>query len=155
MPIRYTPAQLRDALGLSKETFRYWKRELPALANGRDQRPRFGPGDLLATAIVRKLTDTADLPVSRLAPAAADLFAVCRTRAWPQLERMSVVLLLETDEVRLLPSEADFPIPGLALVLPLRSIIATLREHLHEAEVFEEQGTLAFPPVPVSPGAVR
>lgn len=155
MPIRYTPAQLRDALGLSKETFRYWKKDLPALANGRDQRPRFGPSDLLATAIVKKLTDTAGLPVSRLAPTAVDLFAVCRTGAWPQLERMSVMILLETDEVRLIPSEANIPISSVALVLPLRPIIMTLREHLHEAEVFEGQGNLAFPPVPVSPGAVR
>lgn len=155
MPIRYTPGQLRETLGLSKETFRYWKKDLPALATGQDQRPRFGPGDLLATAIVKNLNDTAGVPVSRLAPSAVELFALCRTGVWPQLERMSVVILLETDEVRLIPSERGIPTSGLALILPLRPIITTLREQLHEAEIVDEQKEFTFPPIPVSRGAVR
>lgn len=154
VPIRYTPGQLRDALGLTKETFRYWKRDLPALGSGRDQRPRFGPSDLLATAIVKRLTEVAGVPVSRLAPISDHLFALCRASAWPQLERMVAVFLLETDEVRFDPNEASHPISCVAFVLPLRPVVNALREHLHEAE-FEVQANLAFPPFALSQGVRR
>ncbi len=154
VPILYTPGQLREALGISKETFRYWKRDLPILGNRRDQRPRFEPSDLLATAIVKRLTEVTGLPVSRVAPIAEDLFALCRAHAWPRLERMAALFFLETNELRFVSVDMTHSLTSTVLVLPLRPIVNALREQLHHAE-FDTQPNLAFPPFAVSKGGGR
>ena len=48
----YTPGQLREAAGLSKEAFRYWKRALRGFPRGKPHGRSFSPGDVLASAIL-------------------------------------------------------------------------------------------------------
>lgn len=144
--ILYTPSQLRDALGLTKETFRYWRRCVPALNGGQSQRPRFGPSDLLATAVLKRLTEITGVPVGRLSPLADGLFTLCRGSAWPQLERMSAIIYLERNEIRLVAADATVQASVTAVVFPLRDVVVALREHLHEAE-FDPQASIAFPPL--------
>lgn len=145
MPILYTAGQLREALGLPKETFRYWKKAFPVLAGSRDQRPRFAPSDLLATALVKRLTETFGIPVAKLAPVADQLFSLCRDHAWPQLERMAAVFHLDKNEVRFEPEDRTLTVAEVALVLPLRPVVDALRAQLHQAE-FDAQSSFAFPP---------
>ncbi len=149
MAIRYTPGQFRDALGLTKQTFRYWKRDLPALAAVCGHSPCFGPGDLLATAVAKHVVDLAALSVSRLAPLASDLFAICHQNAWPQLERFAILLLFESGRVDLVSLDAPLlPSREAAFYVPLPPLIDELRRKLLEAHD-EGQRSLAFPPVSV------
>ena len=46
MTVRYTPGQLRDAVGISQETYRHWKKALPPLRGGAGHGPRFSVGEL-------------------------------------------------------------------------------------------------------------
>ncbi len=39
--MRYTPDQLREAVGLSREAFQHWKQVLPGFACGSSYGPRF------------------------------------------------------------------------------------------------------------------
>ncbi len=151
VPILYTPGQLRKALGISKETLRYWKKDIPALGGRQDQRPRFEASDLLATAIVKRVTEVAGIPISRLAPVSDELFSLCKAYAWPQLERMSAVFLFDTDELQFVSGDMP-PFTDTALIIPLRPTVNSLREHLHHAE-FDAQSNFAFPPFALSKGA--
>lgn len=151
MAIRYTPGQFRDALGLSKETFRYWKKNLPALSAVVGHSPCFGPSVLVATAIAKRAIDRGGVSIGRLTPLAPQLFSLCEQNAWPQLERKTAILLLGTGRVSFI--EQGAPLLGVepAVVVPLEPVIRELRERLIAADV-DVQASLAFPPVAVSSG---
>jgi hypothetical protein len=149
LAIRYTPGQFRDALGLTKETFRYWKRDLPALAAVAGHSPCFGPGELVATAIAKQAVDLAGVSIGRLAPLALQLFALCERRPWPELERLSAALFLQTAHVSFIELGAPFPGEEPAIVVPLEPVIRELRNRLLAADV-DVQASFAFPPVAVA-----
>lgn len=149
LAIRYTPGQFRDALGLTKETFRYWKRDLPALAAVAGHSPCFGPSELVATAVAKQAVELAGVSIGRLAPLAAQLFALCEQRSWPQLERLSAILFLQTGHVSFVELAAPFPGQEPAIVIPLEPVIRELRDRLLAADV-DLQSSLAFPPVAVA-----
>lgn len=148
LAIRYTPGQFRDALGLTKETFRYWKRDLPALSAVAGHSPCFGPSELVATAIAKRAVDLGGVSIGRLAPLASQLFALCEQKAWPQLERLSAVLFFRAGQVSFIEQGAPFPGEEPAVVIPMEPVIRELRERLLAADI-EVQSSLAFPPVAV------
>lgn len=148
LAIRYTPGQFRDALGLTKETFRYWKRDLPALSAVAGHSPCFGPNELVATAIAKRAVDLGGVSIGRLAPLASQLFALCEQKAWPQLERLSAVLFFRAGRVSFIEQGAPFPGEEPAVVIPMEPVIRELRERLLAADI-EVQSSLAFPPVAV------
>jgi hypothetical protein len=148
LAIRYTPGQFRDTLGLTKETFRYWKRDLPALAAVTGHSPCFGPGELVATAVAKRAVDLGGASIGKLAPVASQLFALCEQRAWPQLERLSAVLFLNSGSVSFIERGNPFPGEEPAIVVPMEPVIRELRERLLAVDV-EVQTSLAFPPVAV------
>jgi hypothetical protein len=152
MPIRYTPGQFRLALGLTKETLRYWKNELSPLRASSGHSPCFTSGDLLATAVCKVAAEKAGIPVSRFTPFAVDLFEQCRKGSWPQLERTVAVFDFGANSVRL-AKDSHTPQPSeCSLLVPLRGIIEELRERLL-VEGQPEQSSLALSPVPLSTGA--
>lgn len=151
LPFFYTPGQLRDAVGITKETFRYWKRELPELAQNPGHSPHFGPGALLATAILKQIVDVVGVSISRIAPIAPKLFAHCRETSWPELERSSALLFFEPLAIELVIYDLPYPSSAPLLVIPLQPVIGRIREHLLESDDLP-QASLAFPPVAVSAG---
>jgi hypothetical protein len=150
--IRYTPGQFRDALGLTKETFRYWKRDLPALAEVAGHSPCFGPHELVATAIAKSAVDESS--IRKLASLAPQLFAMCEQMAWPQLERMSAVLFIKAGRVCFVDRGTALQGDESAVIVPLAPVVHELRARLLAGDV-ETQGSLAFPPVAVSAGRRR
>lgn len=90
--VRYTPGQLRDTVGLSKEAFRHWKRVVPAFANGRGHAPTFSPGDVLASAVLRKLTDTMGVRIGHLSEIAPAIFQVCNSSSWEGLRGKHLII---------------------------------------------------------------
>ena len=151
MAIRYTPGQLREAAGLSKDRWHYWRKEI-AWLNPPSGSPRacFGPGELLAVAVLSQL-HSLGFPISRLVEIADGLRDHCCSSSWPQLERTSTVVELGATKITHLPAvptSSDRPF----LVLPLGPIIASLREHLFE-EMPIPQRTFAFPPVALRRGS--
>ncbi len=91
----YTPGQLRDTVGLSKEAFRHWKRVVPAFASGRGHAPSFSSGDVLASAILMRLTDTVGVRIGHLSEVAPAIFQVCNASSWEALQSKSLVIDLQ------------------------------------------------------------
>jgi hypothetical protein len=146
MTIHYTPGQLRDVLGLPKETLRYWKKELGSLIPSKGQRASFGPADLLAVSVIKEVTDLG-VPIGRIAGVAPEIFRACHDTSWPQLERTLVILDLRAGCVSF---EMD-PSPSFArstLQIPLQPLMETLRGLLLSGT--DHQRALAFPPATVS-----
>lgn len=91
----YTPGQLRDTVGISKEAFRHWKRVVPAFASGRGHAPSFSPGDVLASAVLRRLTDTMGVRIGHLSDIAPAIFKVCNSSSWEALRGKHLIIDLQ------------------------------------------------------------
>lgn len=148
--MRYLPAQAKEVIGISEETFRHWRRALAPLSGKRGYGPCFTPGDLLALKVVAKL-HSFGIQVRHLAPHAEALFQICSQGAWFGLDDKAVVFDGESVE---LVSVFDNRKLGMhtCMVVPLRSLIAELRQSLSVEEVLPIQADIVFPPVSVSGG---
>lgn len=146
MTIHYTPGQLRDVLGLPKETLRYWKKELGELIPSKGQRATFSPADLVAVSIIKEVTDLG-VPIGRIASVAPEIFRSCRHTSWPQLERTVVVLDLRAGAVSF-ETDAALSFSHPTLQIPLQPLMETLRGLLLSGT--DHQRALAFPPATIS-----
>ena len=146
MAVHFTPGQLRDAAGLTQETYRHWKKALPPLYREAGHSPCFTAGDLLATAIVRLVVLDFGIRVGALAGLADALFYGCNERSWPALERSVLLIDLAREAIQLKPESSTLVFDDPAIVVPLRQIIDRLRRALLAGDD-DGQEVLRFPPV--------
>lgn len=148
--MRYLPAQAKEAVGITEETFRHWRRALDPLKGKRGYGPCFTPGDLLALKVVVRL-HAFGIQVRHLAPHACALFEICSQGAWFGLDDKAIVFDGESVElISVLDSKKL--VTRTCLVVPLRALIAELRQSLSVEEKLPIQSDIVFPPVNVSGG---
>lgn len=128
--MQYTPGQLRDAVGLSKEAFRHWKRVLPAFPDGKSHGPSFSPGDVLACAVLHRLTQSCGVRIGQLKGVSTRIFAVCNETPWDMLADCVLVVDLANQECATVPKTDQFSRNNAVVVCPMAPVIAVLREHL-------------------------
>lgn len=127
--MRYTPGQLRDTVGLSKEAFRHWKRIVPAFANSRGHAPTFSSGDVLASAVLRRLTDLMGVRIGSLAEVTPQIFQICNASPWEELQKKSLFIdLLKCSCVTV--NDPEFPRGELVVVCALAPLIEALQLEL-------------------------
>ena len=144
--MKFTPGQVRETLQLSPATFRHWKTALPPLNGRNGYTPCFTPGDLLAMAVVKTLTEDVGIRVGNLHGIAGELFARCSRASWAGLERSVLVIEPLRSRVNSVP-ETQLPLAnGLAILLPLRPIIKALQDRLLLEHEEPQQEPLRFPP---------
>ncbi len=148
--MRYTPSQVRQATGITQETLRHWRSALPSLSGLKGHAPVFRPGQLLAIAIVRVLVEELGISVSTLKASDKDIFEICSTPQWIRLARGYLFIRPSAGSAQFLEKLEDGAVSKAAIVLPLESIVMSLREALLEVAPEEAQQSLAFPPVDVS-----
>lgn len=146
LPILYTPGQLMAALSLSKQQWRTYRHAIGALNVGEGRAACFTVGDLLATRIIQRASDTLQMSVSSLSCVAGELFKICGSHPWILLERSSVALVLDDGRAVLLDIDQHPPACKLAILIELRPLVVTLRERLL-AGGGDPQHELAFPPM--------
>jgi hypothetical protein len=137
----FTPGQLRNSVGLSKEAFRHWKRVVPGFANGRGHAPRFSPGDVLASAMLRRLTDVVGVRIGHLSDIAPTVFQVCNDLGWDLLQQKYLVIDLEKGTC-VAANDRLVPAGDLVVVCALAPLIEALRFDLLN-------GAASLPRVPV------
>ena len=128
--MQYTPGQLRDAVGLSKEAYRHWRRVLTGFPAGKNHGPVFAPGDVLALAVLRLLTDECGLRVGSLGTVSDRIFEVCNETPWEVLgERVLVIDIgKRTCATR---GKTEWVVGDNAVVVcPMGPLIERLRDHL-------------------------
>ena len=143
--MNFTPGQVQDMLGLSPATFRHWKKELPPLRGRNGYKPCFSPGDLLAIALIKVLTEEVGINVSRLSGLAIEIFKHL-SQSWAGLERSILVIEPTRHRVSTAPEMQALSIDALAITVPLRPIVASLRGRLLREQPDDQQEPLRFPP---------
>jgi len=148
--MRYLPAQVKEALGISEETFRHWRRALPPLKGKRGYGPCFSPGDLLALKVVAQL-HAFGIQVRHLTPHAEVLFRTCSQSAWFGLDDKAVIFDGESIELVSVHDDRKWSMRS-RMTVPLQPLIGQLRQCLSDEEVRPAQTDIAFPPLDVSRG---
>jgi len=128
--MNYTPGQLQEAAGLSKEAFRHWKRVLPGFARGKSRRASFSPGDVLASIVLQCLTRGCGVRIGDLKTVASTIFDVCNETSWDVLADRTLIIDLSRQACFMVPNADPMPGDGAVMVCPMEPIIGTLRDHL-------------------------
>ncbi|WP_422367432.1 hypothetical protein [Pelagibius sp.] len=143
--MKYTPAQFRDAVGVTQETFRHWREVLPVFQNRPGYAPEFSIGDLVTGAVIRQLRTQLGVKVSSLAELSLALGEACGKEPWAiMLERVLIldvsmgVCVLQSDRT---VKEGD----GLFIVMPLKPILAELSAALTRNGVDPQQPLYLLP----------
>ena len=145
--MQLTPGQLRNTVRLSKETFRHWKRVLPAMKGRRGRSTAFSAGDAVALSILRVLTNDWGIQIGRLGDVSTEVFRLCNGTPWVALERSTLQIDVPKRRCRLLkkPIDADETV----LQCPLGPILRYLREEFLRTDLLRAQAELRLPPVPL------
>lgn len=84
--MQFTPGQVKEALGVSEETLRYWRRVLPGFSGRKGYAPCFGFHDVVCLRLVKEICTVLGIQVSKVVP------------VLPDLRRMVVKALLSSDD---------------------------------------------------------
>lgn len=147
--MRYMPTQIKEALDISEETLRHWRKHLAPLAGKRGYAPCFSPGDLLSLKVVVQF-QALGVSVGHLKPFASELFRLCSRGAWFFLEDKVLVFDGKTLALVLSGVEAELKAANAQIVIPLAPLVRQLRLRLSEDEVKPSQAELVFPPLSVA-----
>ena len=126
----YTPSQLRTTVGLSKEAFRHWKRVLPTFSAGRGHAPTFSAGDVLASAILRRLTESCGARIGHLTIVATRIFDICNQISWDVLADRILILDLSEHNCTILATADRIPLNNTVVVCPLGPVVRILQDSL-------------------------
>lgn len=146
--MRYTPAQIKEALEITEETLRHWRKALPPLQDKRGYSPCFSPGDLLALQVVARFHDLG-VSVSQLKPHANKLFQACSQAAWFGLEDKVVVYDGQALEMVVAGAEGHWS-QEVRIAAPLGPVIRKLRQRLSEEATHPAQAEIVFPPMGIA-----
>lgn len=150
--MRYTPAQLKEALDISEDSLRYWRANFPQLKGKRGYAPCFTPGDLLALKVVAELRDLG-MNIGVLKAHADEFFEKCSARPWFDLEKN--VLEFDGRSMKLAPKRSEPSPYGMRVIIPLGPLVRQLRQRLSEEERLVIQPEIVFPPVAVAKRGAR
>ncbi len=151
MPIKYTIAQLRESVGLSKETFRHWRTVIPFLEELQGRSAQVLPEHFVATAILNEISGQSGIKIGSLSVMSGTIFSICREMPWTTLE--SGWLLIEPESHRCeFVNEVDLhQIRNVVLICPLLSTIRRLKGMLAVNTI---AGPQEFLPLVHAPAAV-
>ena len=150
--MRYTPAQIKEALEITEETLRHWRKILSPLQNKRGHSPCFSPGDLLALQVIARF-HALGVNVSQLKPHAEKLFQACSQVAWFGLEDKVVVYDGQYLEMVVADAEGHWS-QEVRIAAPLGPLIQQLRRRLSEESTHPTQAEIAFPPMGIAQGSL-
>jgi hypothetical protein len=145
-PVQFSQNQLRDTLGISVETFRHWKRVLPPFAQRKRYTSRFSTGDLLAAAVLCRLTSQCGIRVGLLPEISQAAVEICNASPWAALEGKALVVDIQQRTCQI--AEGARAPTDVVIVCPLNPIIAAVRDAMSRARPFvrrEQRQSLRSP----------
>jgi hypothetical protein len=145
--VQYTQAQVRETVGISLETYRHWKRVLPPLAAKGGRATCFSIGDLVASSILHRLTETAGVRVGHLSDVSTAIFEICNTLPWAALVGTTLSVDLEQRTCFAEPTSKSHNGGNLTLSCRLDPILGQLRDALLRGQFSHTQVELRLPPV--------
>lgn len=145
--IHYTQDQMRTLTGVSVETVRHWRKNIPYLASKTGKAARFSFADLLGLAITNELVASLGVHIGTVSAGVDALFRLLADASAPMLEG-SVALVTPTS-ASLHESSAwgvgAAPVNP-TLAIPLNPLITRLQQHMLPVMPASSQAALPFPP---------
>ena len=142
--MQYSPGQLRKAVGLTTEAYRHWKTVLPSLSSFNGHSAKFLMGDILAIALLKRLTDICSIKIGNLSGISEALFDLCHSVSLDELEPLILLIDLKNNTCstsRLLDNKIRQEV---LIAIPLGVVIAELRADIIEEKNEAAQGQLMF-----------
>ncbi|WP_288368615.1 hypothetical protein [uncultured Alcanivorax sp.] len=140
--MKYSPGQLRKAVGLNPEAYRHWKTVLPSLSTFNGHSAKFLIGDILAIALLKRLTDICSIKIGNLSGISEALFDLCNSVSLDELESLTLLIDLKNNTcstARLLDRQISADV---LIAVPLAAVIAELRADIMEMQNEDAQGQL-------------
>lgn len=152
--IQYTQDQMRTLTGVSVETVRHWRKNVPYLASKTGKAARFSFADLLGLAITNELVTSLGVHIGTVSAGVDALFRLLADTSAPMLE--GSVALVTPMSASLHESSAwgagAAPVNP-TLAIPLNPLIARLQQHMLPVMPASSQAALPFPPEAVRSSA--
>lgn len=151
--MKFTPQQLRDIVGLSQETLRYWRRELLPLKGKSGASPLFTPGDALALSVIKELVERLGIRIQFVVQFAEDLFSACSHPDWATLENHMILFDFNQKRARLCSQKelGNNEAQNLAILVVLRPHVKAIRTQLLAGEP-SIQMEMKYPPLGIKAG---
>lgn len=152
--MKYTPAQYRDALGISQETLRHWRKVLPIFQNRAGYAPVFSISDLIIGAIIKHLKEKLGINVAHFAPFSMALAETLNGTSWARMQKSSLALNIDERSCVLLSDTSSTTCDTLQIYVPLKPLLAELSAALTKPDDSLQQ-QIYFPPTSISPSKAR
>ncbi|RVT81629.1 hypothetical protein DXV76_20310 [Rhodobacteraceae bacterium CCMM004] len=152
--MKLTPAQFREALGISQETLRHWRKALPIFQGRKGYGPAFSPTDLIAGAIVKLLRDEWGISVAAFADGSVALRDALNDQPWSRLPESALHLSLTEKSCEMKDANEEAVPATPTLVVPLAPFVEQVTAALLRNED-TDQTPIYFPPVQVGLKAAR
>lgn len=158
----FTQHQARNALSLSVETFRHWRKAMPYLGARSGRQARFSFGDLVVLGALKVLVNELGLSIGQFSASAQKFFEDCNALVWIDA-RSAYALVRSTHRaerprsgrdivpvvVSVVHQEFSAHLTHASIVVPLDPIAYSLRRFFlsETTENSSRQIWLALPPV--------
>lgn len=147
--MEYRPGQVKDAIGITEETFRHWRSSLSPLHKKKGKAAKFGSGELLALSIVKKLTSDLGIKISALVPVCESLFELCKTTPFIEFSNSHLLFFFDSKKVYLKRSENINEIVDISIVVNCAPIAKEISDRLFSQNNISPQAELLFPPAAI------
>jgi hypothetical protein len=103
---------------------------MPALSKGRGHSPVFTMGDVLACAVLKRLTAACGVRIGHLSEIATAIFETCNSGALDALEHQTLVINLQAGTCAAVGDLATVSIDEPVVLCPMASVVRTLQRQL-------------------------
>ena len=114
---------------------------LPTLSTGRKRAPSFSPGDVLAMAILYRITENCVPRIGQLTRLATGIFNICDQTSWDFLADCIRVLDLSKHDCLIVAKSNDISVNDAVVICPFGLLIAGLQNNLQKSSWSSAQKT--------------
>ncbi len=107
------------------------------------------PGDVIASSVLRHMTEDCGMRVGHLADVSSEIFNICNEHSRAVLQDRILVLDASRNTCALLEDASSFPTDNAVVVCPLAPIIQAFQDALTQSHPVREQTRSYFSPTPV------
>lgn len=138
---------MRTLTGVSVETVRHWRKNVPYLASKTGKAARFSFSDLLGLAVTNELVGSLGVHIGTISPGIDALFVLLADASIPVLDGSIAFITPTSASLHELGAWGSESVPTEpTFTIPLNPLIARLQLHMLPVTPAPSQAALPFPP---------
>lgn len=144
--IQFTQEQARALTGVTPETLRHWRKNVPYLSSKAGKAARFTFSELVGLAITRDLIETFAVGIGSMATGIDLLFQALAASKTSELQSCVAIIGKGAAVLRRQDDQTDINLTEPALLVACAPVIHRIRGHVLPDTGQDAQPTLPFPP---------